>query len=71
MHKTVHPLHGIWLDFLDVEVRLHFDTRAFRVGPVTGRSTAVAELGALSGRFEIGEGFILTVCSAESGGRAP
>lgn len=71
VHKAIYPLHAIWLDFLDVEVRLDPKAKTFRVAAAEGRSRETPGLGTLRGRFDVVERYILAVCSAAAAGESP
>ena len=59
IHKSVFPLTGVWLDFLDVAVEL--DGGALRARAATGARTTIPELERVRGRYARTGGLILTV----------
>jgi 4'-phosphopantetheinyl transferase EntD len=67
VHKCIEPLTGEALDFLDVEIVLDPDARAFAVRPVSTRSSAFPQLGWIAGRFRISRTHILTAGVVQRG----
>ncbi len=59
IHKTVFPLTGVWLDFLDVSVTL--GPGNFRGRPAEGARSRVEEVAAVRGRYLRLAGFVVTL----------
>jgi len=60
-HKALFPMSGVWMDFLDVEVRFHPDGEGFSLRPAPGARSVAPHLTRLAGRCAIAGGFALTV----------
>lgn len=62
IHKAIFPLTGRWLDFLEVELRIDLENRAFEAVAAEGLENPPAELSDLVGRFAITPDLVLTAC---------
>ena len=63
IHKTLFPQSGIWLDFLDVELRIDPEEGIFHPQPAPEARATDPRLGERRGRFSVGAGFVITVGS--------
>jgi 4'-phosphopantetheinyl transferase EntD len=72
VHKALLPSGGVWMDFLDVEVRLEPSSGRFTARPAPGARAVDPRLPYVEGGFALAGGFVLATChlaAREGGGR--
>ena len=60
IHKALHPVTGIWLEFFDVELSIDLAQKRFSASPGRALNPLVPVLSSICGRFDFFANFVVT-----------